>query len=125
MARVLIVDDQQSLRELLGYFFRDVGSEVVLVGDGQEAWELLDRGEQFDLILSDYDMPKVNGLELLIRVRFDKRTAEVKFALMSGEWYTRFPPEMRLDDFCVVYDATFIEKPPRDFAALVTQLLET
>lgn len=123
MARVLVVDDHESLRELLGYFFRDAGHEVVLASDGQEAWRVLaPRGGDFDLILSDQDMPGMTGLDFLRLIRSDNRTAEVRFTLMSGERYLS-SPEMLLEDVCADLGAGFIEKPFHDFAKVVAELL--
>jgi len=68
MARLLIVDDDLSLREFLTIFLRREGYEVDVASNGQRALELL-RAQRYDLALSDLRMPRMGGLELLEAVR--------------------------------------------------------
>jgi nitrogen regulation protein NR(I) len=78
-SRILIADDEASLRKVLSAALRREGYDVVAAQDGDEALQLLDAstspetGEPFDLLISDVRMPGVDGLELLDRVkeRFD------------------------------------------------------
>ncbi|PRQ04115.1 Gliding motility regulatory protein [Enhygromyxa salina] len=66
--RVLVVDDSPIVRELIVELLTAAKLEVYTAGDGREALELLDRRE-VDLVLSDVEMPKVDGFELLARLR--------------------------------------------------------
>ena len=67
--RVLVVDDEPGLRHTLSLILGDEGHEVRTAGDGAAALEILDRGEEVDLILCDLRMPGVDGLEFLDRYR--------------------------------------------------------
>jgi two-component system, chemotaxis family, sensor kinase CheA len=67
--RVLIVEDSSFFRNVVGPPLRAARYDVFTAGDGQEALERLERGEQFDLILSDIDMPRIDGWELARRLR--------------------------------------------------------
>ncbi len=60
---ILLVDDEKEIRELLSDFLQDLG-ETVGVSNGIEALEAL-KQRHFDLVISDYTMPGMNGLELL------------------------------------------------------------
>ena len=66
--RVLVVDDEKIQREMIGGFLGRQGLEVHLAGSGPEALDIM-RRERIDLILSDYKMPGMNGLELLKHVK--------------------------------------------------------
>ena len=67
-ARILVVDDDPSQRELLAGCLRDMGAEVVEAADGRQALVELETGA-FDLLLTDQRMPGIDGHELLRRVR--------------------------------------------------------
>lgn len=66
--RILIVDDELHVRESLSHWFTEDGYETEAAGSGSEALSLLGR-RSFDVIVSDIKMPKMDGLELLGRVR--------------------------------------------------------
>jgi len=65
---ILIVDDDQSLREFLEIFFAKEGFRVFTAGDGEEALKLLEK-TSVDLVLADIRMPKVDGLKFLKLLR--------------------------------------------------------
>ena len=67
-ARILLVDDEQSIQTLLSYPLRRDGYEVVQAFDGREALERFDE-EQFDLVVLDVMLPKVDGLEVCRQLR--------------------------------------------------------
>ena len=66
--RVLIAEDDVGIRELLGDVLERQGHAPVMVADGQEAWELF-QVQRFDVIISDWLMPRMEGPELCRRVR--------------------------------------------------------
>ena len=63
--RVLVVDDESGVRDVLGRILERAGYQAVLASDGQEALALLEQGEPFDFLLSDLAMPGMSGRELL------------------------------------------------------------
>src|SRR5262245_26939852 len=63
-ARILVVDDEQSLRELLAIVLRREGYEVLLADNGRAAVELIER-EPVDVLISDINMPDMSGVEVL------------------------------------------------------------
>src|SRR5256885_688296 len=67
-ARILLVDDEQSVQKLLSYPLRKEGYEVVPAMDGEEALERC-RGQSFDLIVLDVMLPKLDGFDVCRRVR--------------------------------------------------------
>jgi two-component system chemotaxis sensor kinase CheA len=66
--RLLVVDDSLTSRTLQKSILGGAGHEVVLASDGEEAWERLQAGG-FDLLVSDVEMPRLDGLELVRRIR--------------------------------------------------------
>ncbi|MBX3326414.1 MAG: sigma-54-dependent Fis family transcriptional regulator [Nitrospira sp.] len=68
MEKILVVDDEQSLREVLSIMLKRAGYAVTGATDGEEAVELLQK-EIFDLVITDLRMPKVDGMEVLKAVK--------------------------------------------------------
>ena len=68
MARILVVDDDLSLREFLTLFLRKEGHEIEVASNGERALELLDQ-TPFELVLTDIRMPRMGGLELLEHIK--------------------------------------------------------
>jgi DNA-binding NtrC family response regulator len=79
--RVLLVDDERMLRRVLRRGLAQAGFEVVEACDGRAALELL-RRERFDLVVSDVQMPVMDGLELLEALPTVQ--SDVPVVLMSG-----------------------------------------
>src|SRR6184192_2295643 len=65
MAKILVVDDQEMMRDSLAATLAREGHEVVAAGDGQAGVSRLSGGGRFDLLISDLKMPKMTGIELL------------------------------------------------------------
>ena len=78
--RVLLVDDEVPVLQSMAAVLED-DCAVSTAPDGLRALELLDRGD-FDVVCSDYKMPRMNGLELLRKIR--ERSSEVGFVLVTG-----------------------------------------
>ena len=68
MEKILVVDDEQSLREVLSIMLKRAGYAVTSVSDGEEAIEQVQK-EIFDLVITDLRMPKVDGMEVLRAVK--------------------------------------------------------
>jgi two-component system, chemotaxis family, chemotaxis protein CheY len=66
--QILIADDSESIREVLAYSLQNAGYKVLLASDGRDALKYFD-GRTIDLLLTDYHMPNLNGLELIQQVR--------------------------------------------------------
>jgi DNA-binding response OmpR family regulator len=79
---VLVVDDDPMIRPMLAEALRYAGCRVLTAADGVEATEILGE-ERVDILITDYDMPRMNGLDLIrwSRTRFPHLTA----AMITGE----------------------------------------
>ena len=83
--RVLVVEDNALDRALLQAHLHRLPAEVAFADDGIEAWEMLDRdAAKYDVILLDRTMPRMNGLELLARLKADPRCRTIPVILQTG-----------------------------------------
>ena len=112
MAKILVVDDEKSIRDALNDILREEGYDVVVAGDGEEGLEKLN-GEKIDLVLCDIKMPKMDGMELLKQV-FDDGM-DVPFIMISAHGTIDTAVEATKKG---AYD--FIQKPPELNRMLLT-----
>ena len=82
MARILIVDDEKSIRHTLGQFLRDDGHQVIEAQDADTALKCLNENE-FDVVVTDIILPRVTGVELLRRIH--ATAPYVQVVMMTGE----------------------------------------
>lgn len=83
--RVLIVDDFSTMRRIVRNILRQIGiANVVEADDGTTAWDILNR-EKIDFIVSDWNMPKMPGIDLLRKVRSSEQFAELPFLMVTAE----------------------------------------
>ena len=86
LVRVLIVEDSRAMRAIIKRLFIYLGAkDLAEAGNGQEAIDLLAEGAQFDLILIDWNMPRVNGFELVKFIRKDDSYAHTKLMMATTE----------------------------------------
>ena len=83
MATILLVEDDQSLREIYGIRLTAEGYEIVPAGDGEEALAAAVR-ERPDLIISDVMMPKISGFDMLDILRSTPETKDIKVIMMTA-----------------------------------------
>lgn len=81
---VLVVDDSITVRELLSMSFNKLGYRVEQARDGQEAWDKLRGGLVCDMIFSDIEMPRMNGLELLSNLHQDSELKSIPVAMLTS-----------------------------------------
>jgi two-component system sensor histidine kinase and response regulator WspE len=80
--RVLVVDDSITVREVERQLLLHRGYDVSIAVDGMEGWNKV-RAEKFDLLVSDIDMPRMNGLQLVTAVRADETLRELPVVIVS------------------------------------------
>ena len=80
---VLVAEDSITSRMLLKSILESAGYKVKTAVDGMEAFTLL-RAEQFDLVVSDVEMPRLNGFDLTARIRADRKLAELPVVLVTA-----------------------------------------
>jgi len=91
---ILVVDDELSVRELLYDAFTKEGYKVTTIGTAIQAIEVVAKDKP-DLVLLDFNMPQMNGIEVLKRIR--ARDANVKVVMLTGIESTDLEKEARLN----------------------------
>lgn len=81
MARILVIDDEKSIRNSLKEILEFEGYEVELSENGEEGFKMI-KNDDFDLVICDIKMPKMDGMELLTKVQNSE--IPVKFIMISG-----------------------------------------
>jgi len=83
--RILIVDDFGTMRKILKNILKDLGyTDVVEAEDGESALQIL-RKEKIDLVISDWNMPKMDGLALLKAIRSDEALKNTPVLMVTAE----------------------------------------
>ncbi len=80
--RILVVDDSLTVRELERKLLLQRGYDVAVAVDGMDGWNAL-RSEHFDLLVSDIDMPRMDGIELVTLIRRDNRLQSLPVMVVS------------------------------------------
>jgi two-component system sensor histidine kinase and response regulator WspE len=80
--RILVVDDSLTVRELQRKLLGNRGYDVAVAVDGMDGWNAL-RSEDFDLLITDIDMPRMDGIELVTLVRRDQRLQSLPVMVVS------------------------------------------
>ncbi len=84
--RVLLVEDDAVVALLIEDALAAVGHQVITLGDGQAAWERLEAGDSdFDVILTDRNMPRMDGLALLRKLKSTPALRDIPVVMETGE----------------------------------------
>ncbi|MBI3463621.1 MAG: response regulator [Planctomycetes bacterium] len=83
--QALIVDDSRVLRRILSAYLQQLGFQVVEAGNGREALERLHQSESPDVVLVDWNMPEMNGLEFIRSVRAEERFRNLPLMMVTTE----------------------------------------
>lgn len=84
--RILIVDDYTTMRRIIRNLLTQIGfSNITEASDGREAFEKLRSGARFDLVVSDWNMEPMTGLELLKAMRTDNALSSIPFIMVTAE----------------------------------------
>ena len=106
-ARILVVDDEPTVRKVFGDILERAGYGVIRARDGQEAIDMFRREcDSIDCVLLDLSMPKLDGEEVFRELR--KLRSDVRVVLTSGFTEKEFIDRLQSAGF-----AGFIQKPPQ------------
>lgn len=84
-ARLLVVEDLNEMRDILRRLLGVLGfTNITTATNGTEAWQQL-QNTPFDVVLCDWNMPKMSGRELLKKVREEPRLSRIPFIMITGE----------------------------------------
>ncbi len=82
--KLLLIDDEEGIRKILGLSLRDAGYEVILAADGEQGMECFQQ-ENPPIVLTDIKMPGIDGLEVLQRIKSISPDTEVIMITGHGE----------------------------------------
>jgi two-component system chemotaxis response regulator CheY len=83
--RALVIDDSRAVRIIIGNILRQIGLEVLEAKDGLEALEQIKRNPDVELLLVDWNMPQLNGLEFIRAVRSQRAYNGVRILMVTSE----------------------------------------
>jgi twitching motility two-component system response regulator PilH len=119
MTKVLIVDDSMIQRQLMGHVLEQSGINVFHATDGMEAWDQIQL-DQFDIVVLDIIMPRMNGYEVCRKIKTDPKTQNLPVVLCSSkcEEFDRYWGMKQGAD-------AYLAKPfqPKELLSTVQQLL--
>ena len=98
MQRILVVEDDLDIQELLKNFLQEAGYEIVLAGDGVEAGSAF-LAEPFDLVLLDVMLPKMNGFAVCELIRKQSQAPIIMLTALSGEEEQIRGLDLQVDDY--------------------------
>lgn len=118
--RVLVADDEAHILNVVSFKLRNAGLEVITARNGTEAFELA-KSEVPDLMVVDYQMPGMNGLELCLALRKESGTARIPAIMLTARGLDIERPDLDEAGICLVMAKPF---SPREVLANVQELLE-
>lgn len=85
--RILVIDDMMTMRKVVGKTLRELGyTDMQEAADGNLGWDILTKSNPpIQLIISDWNMPNLTGLELLKKVRADANYSKLPFLMLTAE----------------------------------------
>src|ERR1700709_2165638 len=90
--KILVADDETHILHVVSLKLRNAGFNVITAADGQEALELA-QAEMPDLIITDYHMPQLSGLELCQRLKADPATSGIPAIMLTARGYHLDPTD--------------------------------
>jgi CheY-like chemotaxis protein len=118
--KILVADDESHILNVVSLKLSNAGYVVVTASDGQEAFEMA-TAQRPDLIITDYHMPLLSGLELCQKLRQSDATAGIPTILLTARGYGLEPADMEQNGI-----SRLVSKPfsPRQLLATVNEMLE-
>lgn len=98
MRKILIIEDELDIQELLAAYLRDAGYEIVIAGDGVEALAQFQQGA-FDMILLDLMLPKIDGFGVCELIRRESSVPILMLTALDGEQEQLRGFQMEIDDY--------------------------
>ena len=84
--KLLVVDDSSTMRRIIKNTLQRLGHKDILEGgDGVEGWNALNSNPDVDMLITDWNMPEMNGLELVKKVRADARFSDLPIIMVTTE----------------------------------------
>jgi two-component system alkaline phosphatase synthesis response regulator PhoP len=117
--KILVADDESHILHVVSLKLRNAGFEVLTAADGQEALELA-QAQRPDLLITDYHMPQLSGLELCQKLKQDPATAGIPTIMLTARGYQLDPKDTKESGI-----SRMLSKPfsPRNLLTAVNEVL--
>lgn len=116
---ILVADDETHILHVVSLKLRNAGFNVLTARDGQEALELAQQ-EHPDLIITDYHMPELSGLELCQRLKQDPATTDIPAIMLTARGYHLEPSDTEQSGILRMLSKPF---SPRELLSTVNEVL--
>jgi two-component system, chemotaxis family, chemotaxis protein CheY len=83
--RALVIDDSRAIRAIIGGILREMGMVVIDAGNGREGIEQLQRHPEVELVLVDWNMPVMNGLDFIRTIRAQRAYDALRILMVTTE----------------------------------------
>jgi len=117
--KILVADDETHILHVVSLKLRNAGFNVITARDGQEALELAQQ-EHPDLIITDYHMPQLSGLELCQRLKQDPGTRDIPAIMLTARGYHLEPHDTQESGILRMLSKPF---SPRQLLTTVNEML--
>jgi two-component system, OmpR family, alkaline phosphatase synthesis response regulator PhoP len=117
---VLVADDETHILHVVSMKLRNAGYNILTARDGREALEVAQQDHP-DLIITDYHMPELSGLELCRRLKQEPRTADIPAIMLTARGYCLEPQDMERSGILCMLSKPF---SPRQLLATVNDVLQ-
>jgi two-component system chemotaxis sensor kinase CheA len=105
--KILFAEDTDFFRQVVGNFLRSHGAILTVANDGQEAWEHLAKGESFDALVTDIQMPRMDGFQLTQKIRTSSNCKDLPIMAltsMANQTYIDRGKEVGIDAYEIKLD---------------------
>ena len=117
--KIIVADDEAHILHIVSMKLRNAGFEIVTAMDGEEALELC-RAERPDMLITDYQMPYMSGLELCLELRKDDQTRDIPALMLTARGFDIESDEMREAGISAVLAKPF---SPREVLQKVQEMI--
>ena len=117
---ILVADDETHILNVVSLKLRNAGFRVLTAHDGQEALDVA-MAERPDLLITDYHMPQLSGLELCQKLKQDPATAEIPAIMLTARGYHLEPQDTQQSGILRMLSKPF---SPRHLLSTVNEVLE-
>ena len=117
---ILVADDESHILHVVSLKLRNAGFKVITARDGQEALEMA-QAQHPDLLITDYHMPQLSGLELCQRLKQDARTSDIPAIMLTARGYHLEPRDTEQSGILRMLSKPF---SPRHLLLTVNEVLE-
>ncbi|HTL29116.1 MAG TPA: response regulator [Tepidisphaeraceae bacterium] len=117
---ILVADDESHILNVVSLKLRNAGFRVVTARDGQEAFEMA-QAEKPDLLITDYHMPQLSGIELCQKLKQDPATSSIPAIMLTARGYQLEPGDTEQSGILRMLSKPF---SPRQLLSTVNEVLE-